>query len=262
MARHPRQRPSHVPTIATPQPQTLTTAHAMPRRRTGFPPRYTLALGASIGDDLTVIGHLSVGRLAELYQVWSAAYLCALTCKIILPQFAPTSKAARALTREATLLRRLAHPHIVQVFGQGSHDGRVFLLQEYLHGPSLLALIEAAPQRQVPTPDALKAIVHLCAALAHLHDRGYVHQDIKPANVLLRGGIPILIDFDVAYRIQPGQTPHAPCGTDPYMAPEQCLHEALSPATDLYSVGAVLYEMLTGRWLFEDTLLNTPSIIR
>jgi serine/threonine protein kinase len=259
MARHPRQRLARVPTVAPPQPQTLTTAHEVPRRRTGFPPRYTLALGARIGDDLTVIGHLSAGRLAELYQVWSTAYLCALTCKIILPQFAPTSKAARALIREATLLRRLAHPHIVHVFGQSIYDGRVFLLQEYLHGPSLLALIDAAPQRQVPTPDALKAILHLCAALAHLHERGYLHQDIKPANVLLRGGIPVLVDFDVAYRWQPGQTPRERCGTDPYMAPEQCLQEALSPATDLYSVGAVLYEMLTGRWLFEEALLNHPE---
>ena len=91
MAVLPRQSTSRLSTIVPPQPQTLTTAHEVPRRRTGFPPRYTLALGASIGDDLTVIGHLSAGRLAELYQVWSAAYLCALTCKIILPQFAPTT---------------------------------------------------------------------------------------------------------------------------------------------------------------------------
>jgi serine/threonine protein kinase len=259
MARHPQQSTSRVPTVVPPQPQTLTTARELPRRRTGFPPRYTFELGASIGDDLTVIGHLSAGRLAEIYQVWSASYLCALTCKIILPEFAPTSKEARALKREATLLRRLAHPHIVHVFGQSTHDGRAFLLQEYLHGPSLLALIDAAPNRQVPTPDAIKAILHLCAALAHLHERGYLHQDIKPANVLLRGGIPVLVDFDVAYRLQPGQTPRERCGTDPYMAPEQCLQEELSPATDIYSVGAVLYEMLTGRWLFEDALLNSPE---
>jgi serine/threonine protein kinase len=259
MARHPQQSTSRVPTVVPPQPQTLTTARELPRRRTGFPPRYTFELGASIGGDLTVIGHLSAGRLAELYQVWSASYLCALTCKIILPEFAPTSKEARALKREATLLRRLAHPHIVHVFGQSTHDGRAFLLQEYLHGPSLLALIDAASNRQVPTPDAIKAILHLCAALAHLHERGYLHQDIKPANVLLRGGIPVLVDFDVAYRLQPGQTPRERCGTDPYMAPEQCLQEELSPATDIYSVGAVLYEMLTGRWLFEDALLNSPE---
>ena len=86
MARHPRQSTSRVPTVVPPQPQTLTTARELPRRRTEFPPRYTFELGASIGGDLTVIGHLSAGRLAELYQVWSAAYLCALTCKIILPQ--------------------------------------------------------------------------------------------------------------------------------------------------------------------------------
>jgi len=206
-----------------------------------------------------VIGHLSAGRIAELYQVWSATYLCALTCKILLPQFAPLSPQARGLKREATLLRRLAHPNIVRLFGQGRHDNRAFLVQEYLHGPSLGDLIEASPQQHVPIPDAIKASLHVCAALAHLHAQGYIHRDIKPANVLLRGGIPVLIDFDVAYRLRPEQTPRECIGTDPYMAPEQCLQAELSPATDIYSVGVLLYELVTGRWPFEDAMLNAPE---
>src|SRR5919199_5787652 len=139
-----------------PQPQTLRAVPTLPRRRAGFPPRFTLELGARIGDDCTVIGHLSAGRIAELYQVWSATYLCALTCKILLPQCAPYSPAGRGLKREATLLRRLAHPNIVRLFGQGLHDQRAFLLQEYLHGPSLSEVIAAAPQQQVPPPEAIK----------------------------------------------------------------------------------------------------------
>jgi serine/threonine-protein kinase len=153
----------------------------------------------------------------------------------------------------------LAHPNIVHIFGQGTHDGREFLVQEYLHGPSLFDLIEAAPNRQIPTPDAIKTVIHTCAALAHLHACGYIHRDIKPANIILRGGIPVLVDFDIAYRLRPGHTPRERLGTDPYMAPEQCMKEALSPATDLYGVGAVLYEMLTGRWPFEDELMAAPE---
>jgi len=108
----------------------------------------------------------------------------------------------------------------------------------------------------LPIPDAIEAIIHVCAALAHLHEHGYVHRDSKPANIMLRRGISVLVDFDVAYRLKPGHTPRGRIGTDPDMAPEQCLRGELSPATDLCGVGAVLYEMLTGRWLFETELMG------
>ena len=245
--------------VVQPRPQTLGATADRPRRRSGFPPRFTLELGARIGDDLTVVGHLSAGNISELYQVWSAEHICALTCKILLPKFVPHSKEVRGLKREATLLRHLAHPNIVHIFGQGTHENRDFLVQEYLHGPSLFELIDASLNCQLPIPDAIKAVIHVCAALAHLHERGYIHRDIKPANIILRGGIPVLVDFDVAYRLKPGHKPRDRLGTDPYMAPEQCVQEALSPATDVYGVGAVLYEMLTGRWPFEDALMENPD---
>src|SRR5918912_485415 len=87
--------------IAQPRPQTLSTPPDLPRRRAGLPPRFTFKLGDGIGDDLTVIGHLSAGSISELYQVWSASYTCALTCKILLPKFAPQSREVRGLKREA-----------------------------------------------------------------------------------------------------------------------------------------------------------------
>jgi eukaryotic-like serine/threonine-protein kinase len=259
MAVQQEKRSHRFKAVVQPRSQTLGTTSDRPRRRTGPPPRFTLELGARIGDDLTVVGHLSAGNISELYQVWSAAHICALTCKILLPKFVPHSKEVRGLKREATLLRRLAHPNIIHVFGQGTHENRDFLLQEYLHGPSLFELIDSLPNGQLPIPDAIKAIIHVCAALAHLHERGYIHRDIKPANIILRGGIPVLVDFDVAHRLKPGHKPRDRMGTDPYMAPEQCVKEALSPATDIYGVGTVLYEMVTGCWPFEDELLNNPD---
>jgi serine/threonine protein kinase len=117
-----------------------------------------------------VIRHLSAGNISELYQVWSASSICALTCEILLRRFAPHSKEARGLKREARLLRRLAHPNIVHIFGQGTHESCQFLVEKYLHGPSLLELIDSSPNRQVHIPDAMKAIVHVCAALVHLHE--------------------------------------------------------------------------------------------
>jgi eukaryotic-like serine/threonine-protein kinase len=259
MAVPPGQKTSRFQAFVPPHSQTLSTTEARPGRRVGFPSRFTFAPGACIGGDFSVIGHLSAGRTSEMYQVWSTSYICALTCKILLPTFAPRSKEARGLKREARLLRRLVHPNIVCIFGQGSHEGREFLVQEYLHGPSLFELIDSSPNCQVPIPDAIKAAIHVCAALVHFHGVGYIHQDIKPANVILRGGIPVLVDFDVAYRLKPGHRPRQRVGTDPYMAPEQCVKEELSPATDIYGVGAVLYELLTGRWPFEDELADGPD---
>jgi eukaryotic-like serine/threonine-protein kinase len=262
MAVQPTQKTNRYHAVVPPQSQTLSTPEEIPRQRSSFPPRFVFELGSRIGDGFIVIGHLSAGSISELYQVWSPSYICALTCKILLPKFPPHSKEARGLKREARLLRRLAHPNIVHIFGQGTHEGREFLVQEYLHGPSLFELIESSPHRQVHTPDAIKAIIHICAALDHLHRLGYIHQDIKPANIILRGGIPVLVDFDVVYRLKPGHKPRERTGTDPYMAPEQCAKEELSPSTDLYGVGAVLYEMLTGRWPFEDLLVNNPQHFR
>ena len=176
MALEPKQKTRRFQAVAPPQAQTLRTSGELSRRRAGFAPRFTFELGACIGGDFTVIGHLNAGRISELYQVWSAAYLCALTCKILLPKFASHSKETRGLKREARLLRRLAHPNIVHIFGQGTHEGREFLVQEYLHGPSLLELIDSSENRQVHIPDAIKAIIHVCAALVHLHELGYFHR--------------------------------------------------------------------------------------
>ena len=215
-------------------------------------PSFTLKLGDTIGEDLTVISHLNRGHISELYQVWSTYYTCALTCKILAPKMRPGSKEAQGFKREVMLLRRLNHPQIVRIFRQGSFEGRDYLLQEYLHGPSIFELLDHSPSHQLGLPDAIKVVVHVCSALDHLHAEGYIDRDIKPSNIILRGGIPVLVDFDTAYRLKPGRKPSRGIGTDPYMAPEQCLNLELYPSTDIYGVGALFYEMLTGRWPYED----------
>lgn len=236
--------------IGQPRPQTLSTPQE-PTRRPMPVPNFTLKLGDVLGEDLTVIGHLSQGRISEIYQVWSISYTCALTCKILSLNAASDPKSVRNFRREAMLLRRLEHPQIVRIFKQGTFEGRDYLVQEYLHGPSLFELIDFSPKHQLPVPDAIKAIIHICSALDHVHAKGYLYRDMKPSNIILRGGIPVLVDFDAAYPYQPGRRSSWPLGTDPYMAPEQCLKGELSRATDIYGLGAVLYEMLTGRWPYE-----------
>jgi serine/threonine protein kinase len=227
-----------------------------PGTRDEFP----YAVGHRIAGDLAVIGHLAAGRVGHLYQVWSARDWCAYTCKILGEDRRGRRSDAAALRRESHILRRLQHPTLVRSFGQGEHDGLPFLLMEYLEGPSLFEVLELAPRRQLPISDAVRAAIHIGAALHHLHRSGFLHLDLKPANLLLRDGVPVLIDFDNARPISLGVRPRTRLGTPPYMAPEHAARRELSPATDVYGLGALLYELVTGRWAFEDEYLAEDRI--
>ncbi|MBW3628357.1 MAG: serine/threonine protein kinase [Gemmatimonadetes bacterium] len=211
---------------------------------------FSLAVGDRVGD-LTIIGHLARGRLTELYQVWSTDHWTALTGKLVAPGCLDDAGAGVSFRREQEVLRRLSHPNIVRLYGSGSAAGRPFLLLEYFAGPSLFDVLESLPKRRLHVPDAIRATMHIGAAVHYLHRQGFLYRDIKPANVLLREGIPILVDFDVVRKID-ARRPSDRLGTAPYMAPEQVLREHLSPATDVYGLGALLYELLTGHWPTEE----------
>src|SRR5688572_32252783 len=222
--------------------------------RAAPPPRalYPYPLGYRICGDLTVTGHLAAGRAGHLYQVWSARDWCAYTCKIIAPDRVGSRADIAAMRRESHILRAVGHPNVVRCFGVGTHNALPYLLLEYLEGPSLFDVIESRPQRRLEISDAVRAAIHIGAALYHLHRRGFLHLDLKPANLLLRDGVPVLIDLDAARRSDPQLRPNRRLGTPPYMSPEQALREPLGPPADVYGLGALLYELLTGRWVYED----------
>jgi eukaryotic-like serine/threonine-protein kinase len=236
--------------ISRPRYQGLAAARRWSQEPTRPRADFSLAVGDRVGD-LTVIGHLALGRLTELYQVWSTDHWAALTGKLIAPGFLDDSGAAASFRREQEVLKRLNHPNIVRLYGSGTADGRRFLLLEYFAGPSLFDVLESLPKRRLHVPDAIRATMHVGAAVHYLHRQGFLYRDIKPSNVLLREGIPILVDFDVVRKIDQ-RRPSDRLGTAPYMAPEQVLREPLSPATDVYGLGALLYELLTGHWPTEE----------
>lgn len=234
------------PGVSRPRYQGLAAA----RRWTHEPVRPRADFSLNVGDrvgDLTIIGHLARGRMTELYQVWSKEHWCALTGKLVAPDFLEDDAVPLSFRREEGVLKRLQHPNIVRYFGSGVADDRPYLLLEYFAGPSLYDMLESLPKRRLHVPDAIRATMHVGAAVHYLHRQGFLYRDLKPGNVLLREGIPILVDFDVVRKID-NRRPADRLGTAPYMAPEQIRREPLSPATDVYGLGALLYELLTGRW--------------
>jgi tetratricopeptide (TPR) repeat protein len=176
----------------------------------------------------------------------------------------PSSKEERArFQAEALLVARLQHPNIVQIHEVGEHGRRPFFAMEYVEGQSLSAFIGGRPQ---PAREAAHLVGVLSRAMHFAHERQVIHRDLKPANVLLSASGDVKItDFGLARRLRDpsGLTRTGDIlGTPSYMAPEQAAARAddLGPATDVYALGAILYEMLTGRPPFHaETPLGTLS---
>ena len=117
---------------------------------------------------------------------------------------------------------------------------------EFLEGPPLHALMHSRPKSRLRIDDALRTVIHIGAALTHVHQRGLLPLDVKPSNIVVVNGRPILFDFGIA-RWQMAARPKGVRGTDPYIAPEECLLQRITPAADVFGLGVTLYELLTGK---------------
>ena len=156
--------------------------------------------------------------------------------------------------REAEILLALTHPNIVRCFGV---NGSTCLLMEFLEGPTLNHLLHGRPKGRLSIGDALRLAIHIGAALGHVHDAGLLHLDVKPSNVIVVKGRPILFDFGIA-RWQTAERPTGVRGTDCYVAPEECLLESITPAADIFGLGVTLYELLTGNLPFPERAEDEP----
>ena len=153
--------------------------------------------------------------------------------------------------REARVMGRLGgHPHIVSVYDMGELDGQPYLISELMDGGDVEGLIEKAPEHRPPLADSLRIAEQVCQALSYAHERGVIHRDLKPGNVwLTREGTAKLGDFGLAMAIDKTRLSMAGMivGTVGYMPPEQALGRTPDARSDLYSLGAMLYELTTGR---------------
>ena len=214
-----------------------------------------------------IVDKLGIGGMGVVYRAEDRRLERVVALKFLSDELLRDPAAVERFQREARAASALNHPHICTVYDVGEHDGRHFIVMEWLQGATLHQLIEAGAR---PTDEVLELGIGLSDALAAAHAKGIVHRDIKPANIFVtERGQAKLLDFGLA-KPSPGgaatsdgptegqlTSPGAILGTLAYMSPEQVRGEALDARTDLFSLGAVLYEMTTGRQAFSGRTSGT-----
>jgi tetratricopeptide (TPR) repeat protein len=212
-----------------------------------------------------VVGLLGRGGMGVVYRAVHLPLKRVVALKMIRAGAHAGAERRARFQREAEAAARLQHPNIVQIYEVGEHDGLPYLALEFVEGGSLDRKLGGAPQ---PPGEAARLVETLARAMEAAHAQGVVHRDLKPANVLLtRDGVPKVTDFGLAKRldVDRGQTQQGEIlGTPSYMAPEQGLGkpDGIDPRADVYALGAVLYEMLTGRPPFRaETQFDTVLMV-
>lgn len=220
------------------------------------------AWGFDEGDEIAA-GRLAVrllggGERYETYLAWDVHLLSLVVLKVVRPNLVDDEHSLRGLAAEARLVERLRHPVIVRGFGAVLDGPRPHVVLEHLEGPRLSRAIRR--QGALEPEQLLPLGLQLCAAAHYLAAEGVVHLDVKPSNVIL-GAPARLIDLSIARTVEALEGVRHRIGTDAYMAPEQCDPERLgpmTPAADVWGVGATLYHAAAGRPPFPKVPREAP----
>ena len=196
-----------------------------------------------------LISELGRGTSGVVYKAHDPKLDRLVALKILRPELVSLEESGVSLKQrfhqEAVAAGRLTHPAIVAVHDVGEAEGRPFMVMEYSEGGTLADLLLGG--RPLPLADAVTIVVQVCAALDYAHRHGVVHRDIKPRNILVGPGVTKVTDFGTARILGASHTQTGTMlGTPAYMSPEMVRGQAADPRSDLFSVGVVLYETLTG----------------
>ncbi len=208
--------------------------------------------GKMIADRYRVEEMLGEGGMAVVYRAIDTALDRIVAVKILRPEFARDPEFVERFRREAHSAAKLSHPNIVQIFDTGSDNGVYYIVMEYLPEPNLKKII--ANYAPLPLRKVLEVATETCEALKAAHEAGIIHRDIKPQNILFTNdGRVKVADFGIARAMTATELTQegATLGTVHYISPEQAQGQPAGPYSDIYSLGVVMYEALTGRLPFE-----------
>lgn len=209
-------------------------------------------LGKVLGNRYQIVEQLGGGGMALVYRAKCTLLNRDVTIKVLRPEFASDQDFVNRFQREAQAVASLSHPNIVSLYDVGKEEGIQYIVMEYIEGSNLKETIrERGP---LPIEEALHFAKQICDALAHAHENNIIHRDIKPHNILItKTGRAKVTDFGIARAVTSSTVTSTGTivGSVHYISPEQARGETTGTRSDLYSLGVILYEMVTGKVPFE-----------
>ncbi len=242
--------PSPSPASAAPPLLSLSSLHGL------------FAPGQLLAGRYRIVSLLGKGGMGEVYRADDLTLGVSVALKFLPASIAVDAVRMDRFRSEVRTTRQISHPNVCRVYDIGEFEGRPYLSMEYVDGEDLASLLRRIGR--LPQDKSVQIARQVCAGLAVAHDLGIVHRDLKPANIMLDGrGQARLMDFGVAgYAADLAQKGDITAGTPMYMAPEQLAGQGVTPRSDLYSLGLVLYELFTGKSAWADRASSLAELRR
>src|SRR6516164_5966636 len=214
--------------------------------------------GTLLGGRYRIIALLGRGGMGEVYRATDLTLGQSVALKFLPAEAAQNQRLLERFHGEVRVARQISHPNICRVYDIGEAEGAPFISMEYVDGEALASLLTRIGR--LPADKAVEAARKLCAGLTAAHDRGVIHRDLKPQNIMInkRGEI-VIMDFGLAAISDQLSGAEVRNGTPAYMAPEQLKGAGVTHRSDIYALGLVLYELFTGRKPYDAKTL--PQLI-
>ena len=211
-------------------------------------PTDELATGTVLGGRYEILQLLGRGGMGAVYKARDKELDRTVALKLIRPDLARNPEMVKRFKQELILARQVTHKNVIRIFDLGQSDGIKFITMDFVEGHDLRALLQE--KGKFPPGEAARIMLQICRALEAAHGEHVIHRDLKPQNIMLDGkGRVYVMDFGIARSVHvPGMTQTgALIGTPEYMSPEQARGENLDPRSDIFSLGVIFYEILTGK---------------